>query len=79
MLALSDGEVKVELIDGNFHLSRVVLLGARQESLGEEKSADPEYDRLTVVHPGEKGRKKECKAVSETVERFLRLFHVHFP
>jgi len=51
MLALSDGEVEVELIDGNLHFPRVILFGARQESLREEEAADPKHDRLAVFHP----------------------------
>ena len=51
MLALPDGEVEVELVDGNFHFSCIILLSARQKSLREEKSAYPEDDGLAVIHP----------------------------
>ena len=67
MLALSDGEVEVELIDGNLHLPRVILLGARQESLREEEAADPKHNRLAVFHPGQNGgmELEACQATSD--------------
>lgn len=46
-----DLEIEAELIDSNLSLTRIVLQGGGEESLGEEEPRDPEGGWCTLVKP----------------------------
>jgi hypothetical protein len=65
LLIRNNDEIVVKEIDGNTILSGIVLLGTRQETLGEVEARDPHVIGNTSLRP-----------LEEPIETLVKIFHV---